>query len=98
MIVGGWDGLSLDIWVTPTNLGVFGSFLSVVSEYLTKQLKEERVYLAHSSRAQSVIVGKARHGSVRQLLTGHPLSGSRETDAGAQLTLSFVLSLGTGPM
>lgn len=60
MIVGGWDGLSLDIWVTPTNLGVFGSFLSVVSEYLTKQLKEGRVYLAHSSRAQSVIVGKAR--------------------------------------
>lgn len=72
MIVGGWDGLSLDIWVTPTNLGVFGSFLSVVSEYLTKQLKEERVYFGFSSRrTEFIIAGKACPSGRSRKLADH---------------------------
>lgn len=58
--VGGQDELFLGLWVTPMNPGVFVAFLSIVAEYLTKLLKEGRVYSDHSSRAQSVMAGKAQ--------------------------------------
>lgn len=77
-------------------LQIIAYFFVVVTKYLDKcNLRKDELILAYVSRVQSTWEGKHGGRSVRQLVTSHSKSGSRECGVVALSSLFPLINSGT---
>lgn len=62
---------------------VSGAFLAR-TKHLTGTLREDGLFLGHSSRVQPFLLGKACGRSGRQLVTWQPQVGTKDKDGNAE--------------